>query len=609
MNLRTRLLASFSIFVLTLLALGSWSIWNLRQLGLVSQRILSENSASVTASDEMKYAAERIDSSLALLLLGRRERAQPEIEKNKRYFDRAFIRAAANITEPGEPAKIDEIRRRRDSYYRLVNEFLVGIDAGREQQSFYLDTLEPAFHELHKSCQELLQLNQDAMFRKSDLAASVARRGEILTIFIAGSLVLAGIGLAFFLAGQIVRPIHELKESAAKIAGGNLSARAVIHSRDEVGILAAEFNRMAERVEQVRRTDLGQMLIAQQTMEVALKSLIDPVVIVNETARITRLNPAAEKIFGVEENSVGRSLSDLSQDPRLAIAVDQALRSQKAVDIETVASAITLPVDGMERAYRIETTPMRNDDGHVLGAIMLLDDVTNLRQINKLKSEFIDTAASHLQAPLRDAELGIHALLSEVVGELNDNQRDFLENCRKDVEGLEKVIRDLVTLSLIESGELTPRLVPTDLAAFLKEIAEDIRPRVEAADITFDVSIDPRLPELGIDTKQIVEVIEQLSDNAVRCTPRGGEIKIRSMLREDYVEIIMSDTGCGIPEQYLPRIFDRFTRVPGTPSGETGLGLAIAKRLIEAHGGQITVSSVIDHGTSFTIILPSANPS
>ncbi|MBK9313172.1 MAG: HAMP domain-containing protein [Acidobacteria bacterium] len=606
MNLRTRLLASFSIFVLTLLALGSWSIWNLQQLGLVSQRILSENSVSVTASDEMKYAAERIDSSLAILLLGRREHALPEIEKNRRYFDRAFIRAASNITEPGEPAKIDEIRRRRDNYYRLVNEFLVEIDAGREQQSFYLDTLEPAFHELHESCQELLQLNQDAMFRKSDLAASVARSGEILTMFIAGGLVLAGIGLAFFLAGQIVRPVLELKESAAKIAGGNLSARAVIHSRDEVGILAAEFNRMAERVEQLRRTDLGQMLIARQTLEVALRSLNDPVVIVNEIARVTRLNPAAEKIFGDENRSVGRTLSELSHDSRLAIAVDQALRSQQAVAIETVASAITLSANGTERAYRIETTPMRDDDGQVLGAIMLLDDVTNLRQIDKLKSRFIDIAASHLQAPLRDAELGIHALLSEMAGELNDNQRDLLENCRKDIEELEKVIRDLLTLSRIESGELTPQLAPTDLADFLNRTAEDLRPRVEAAEISFDANIDPRLPALAIDKNQISEVIDQLADNAIRCTPRGGEIQIMSMPREDYIEIIFRDNGCGIPQEYLPVIFNRFTRVPGTPSGGTGLGLAIAKRLIEAHGGQITVSSVIDNGTTFTIILPSA---
>ncbi len=605
MNLRTKLLASFAVFILALLVLGGWSIWNLRQLGRVSQRILSENSASVTAAEEMKHSAERIDSALALSLLGRDDRARSEIDHNRLNLDQSFDRAAANITEIGESALIEDIRRERDDYYRQVNDYLAAIDAGRDQRSVYLEKLQPAFHDLLRSSQQLLQLNREAMARKSDLAASVARRGQFLTLSFAGILVLSGIGLAYFISGLIVQPILDLKESAAQIAGGNLSARARIRARDEMGILAAEFNRMAERVEQVRRSDLGQMLLARQTTEVALKSIYDPLIILDPGALVTKLNPAAERIFGAESHALGRSLADLCSDQRLAFAVNEALRSQQAITTETVASAVTLPVDGTERAFRIETTPMLNDDGRILGAIMLLDDVTHLREIDRLKSEFIDTAAARLQQPLRDAELAIHALLSEVAGELNDNQRDLLENCRSDIERLEKVIQDLLTLSRLESGEWAPHMVPTDTAAFLNKAADQLRPRIEGADLTFDVSIDPRLPVLEIDPDQIRRVIDELADNAIRCTPRGGEIRMQASIQEDAAVIRLSDSGCGIPKQELPRIFHRFTHIPDTPAGGTGLGLAITKRLIEAHGGQISVSSTVDKGTTFTIKLVS----
>lgn len=608
MNLRVKLAASFGIFIAALLLLGIWSAWNLRQLGRVSRRILAENSVSVIAAEEMNHAAEKVDSALVLLLLGQQERARSEIGKNLRVFDLAFARAAGNITEPGEAEQIERIRMLRETYGRLVNDYLGAGAGGRDRQSIYFHSLEPVFQDLHQECMKLLQLNQDAMARKSNLAASVGRRGLILTLFLAGALVLVGIGLAFFLSGRIVRPILDLKETAAKIAGGNLSTRASIISRDEVGILAAEFNRMAERVEQVRQSDLGQMLIAQQTTEVALKSLYDPVVIVDGSSRVTSLNPAAEKIFGQETNVIGRPVSEISHDARIAMAVNEALSSQQAVATESVASAITLPVNGAERAYRLQTTPMRNDEGQILGAIMLLDDVTYLREIDKLKSEFIDVAARHLQTPLRDAELAIHALLSEVAGELNDNQRDLLEASRGDCQKLEKVIHDLLTLSRIESGEMAPKPVSTDLVTFLQHLADDLKLQVEAAEIAFTARIDPSLPSLAIDAPLIREVIEQLSDNAIRCTPRGGEIQLLANIRENYVAISLTDTGCGIPLEHLPRIFNRFAHAAETPSGGTGLGLAIAKRVIEAHRGQIGVQSLVNQGTTFTITLPIAMP-
>jgi signal transduction histidine kinase len=277
------------------------------------------------------------------------------------------------------------------------------------------------------------------------------------------------------------------------------------------------------------------------------------------------------------------------------------------VALDTVASAIHLRVEGQLRAFRLQTTPMRDEEGRGLGAITLLDDVTRLQEVDRFKSEFIDTAAEHLQEPLRDAQLGLHAVLSEAAGELNDNQRNILEACRDDCANLERVMTDLLTLSRLESGECGARKEPLDGVSFFSRLAEELRLPVEAADIRFRAEIDPALPRIEMDAAQVAQVVRQLVGNAVRHTPRGGEIELRVARREEGVTVSVHDTGCGIPADYQARIFDRFVRVPGAaaePKSGTGLGLAIARRLVEAHGGRIGVQSEPDRGATFLFTLP-----
>lgn len=605
MNLRGKLLVSFSIFLISLLTLGVWSAWRLRAMGETSRLIIADNYQSVVAAQQMKESLERQDSAVLFLLFDQRDRATQQARRHRELFDDALERAARNITEEGEVEIIQAIRKGRAAYYRRLDTVLAEANAAGGAGAYFSE-LEPLFNRLRADCDRLLTLNQEAMRAKSDRAERVAERWFQFTVAIVAGLVLAGIALAFLLAGVIVRPVRSLTETASKIAGGNLSARAPITSRDEIGLLAAEFNRMAERVQQVRRSDIGQLLLEQQTTEAALNSLFDPVVVTDGEGRIRRLNPAAEKIFGRQGEVIGKTVAEIAPDSRLAVAIREAMQSQRAVATETVASAIRLPVEGSTRAFRLQTTPMRDAEGQALGAIMLMDDITRLSEVDQFKSEFITTAATHLQAPLRDAQLGIHALLSEAAGELNDNQRDLLEACRGDCFRLERVMNDLLTLSRIESGESSPALISIDAGAMLRPIAEELRLQVEAAEITFTAEVDPALPALQADPAQVAEVLRQLVGNAIRHTPRGGEIRLQAARRDEYVAVSVSDTGCGIPPEYLPRIFDRFIHVPGTANGGTGLGLAISKRLIEAQHGQISVQSEPGRGATFKFLLPVA---
>src|SRR5262249_31520209 len=251
------------------------------------------------------------------------------------------------------------------------------------------------------------------------------------------------------------------------------------------------------------------------------------------------------------------------------------LESLRPVTGEGMSQVLPLAVDGSERAFRVRTTPMRDSAKHLLGAVTLLEDITHLREIDRLKSDFIATASHELRTPLTSVQMGVYLLLEGAAGELNDKQAEGLSACREDCERLDKLMRDLLDLSRIEAGESQPKLEPLDLRALIAKEADELRPQVEAKNLSFCVSVSNNLPQVTADPSQISRVIANLVANAIRYT-RDGEISIEAAQRGRYVNVSVSDTGTGIPAEYLPHIFDKFVQVPGAATGGAGLGLAIS---------------------------------
>ncbi|HEX2443126.1 MAG TPA: ATP-binding protein, partial [Vicinamibacterales bacterium] len=377
-------------------------------------------------------------------------------------------------------------------------------------------------------------------------------------------------------------------------------------SRDELGRLADGFNRMAGNLREVRQSDLGKLLVAQQTAEAAIDSLYDPVLLTDGESRIRRLNRAAEHLFGPESANAGRRIAEVVQDSRIALAVTEVLRSRSAVAGEGSAAVVPLRVDGAERSYRIRSTPMYDSDRSLLGAVTLLEDITHLREIDRLKSEFIAAASHELRTPLTSVQLGIHLLLEGTAGELNERQLDILQMCRDDATRLEKLMRDLLDLSKIESGEAAPRFASIPAGRLVRDAIEPLRLQVEAKGLKLTIDAPPDLPSVRADRAQIERVLANLITNAARASEHRGEIAVTAEARGDHVAVTVVDHGRGIPKEYLPRIFDRFVQVPNAPPGGAGLGLAISRRIVQAHGGQIAVQSEPGRGSSFTFTLPSA---
>jgi len=614
MSLRVKLLVGYLIFIAAIVLLGGWSAWRLREMGGVSRRIISNNYDSVVAAQEMKESLERQDSAALFALLGAHDKAATQLREHRARFDANFEKAANNITEIGEAEAIESIRRDRDIYYQMFDAFMMKVNASQagnrseevSERQEYFNRLEPQFNKLRADCEHLLQLNQRAMLGKSESAAGVAQLWFYRTLLVAGVLVVAGLFLAFFLANRIVEPLRQLTATTARIAGGDLNAKVAVNSRDEVGVLAAEYNRMAERIRQLRSSDMGKLLMAQQTTEAAIDSLYDPVIVTDGEGCVTKLNPAAEEIFGSEKENAGKHVGEVARDVRIAGAVAEALQSQRPVAAEGLSSVLPLAVDGSQRAFRLRTTPMRDAEQHLVGAVTLLEDITHLREIDQLKSEFIATASHELRTPLTSVQLGVHLLLEGAAGELNEKQTEILSACRDDCARLDKLMRDLLDLSRIEAGETQPKLAPVNTSDLITEAAAELRPQVETKALVFRVDARSDLPTVTADRSQIERVLANLVQNAIRYT-KAGEISINAERRGHYVAVSVSDTGSGIPQEYLPHIFDKFVQVPGAATGGAGLGLAISRLIVESHGGQISVQSQLGRGSTFTFTLPVAD--
>jgi two-component system phosphate regulon sensor histidine kinase PhoR len=265
---------------------------------------------------------------------------------------------------------------------------------------------------------------------------------------------------------------------------------------------------------------------------------------------------------------------------------------------------LTTPV---ERALEVHALPLRLG-GEGTGVLMVLHDITELRRLERVRTEFVANLSHELRTPLTAIRGYLETLLEGGLDE-RDNARRFLEIVFRHTERLGRLLDDLMDLSNIELGKVTLEVEPTDLREALEPVLAIMRPRAEAKGITLSLDVAPDLPPVRADRDRLSQVLINLVDNAVKFTAEGGRVSVTAAALDKMVEVAVADTGAGIPSTDLPRITERFYRVDKARSrelGGTGLGLAIVKHLVQAHGGALRIESELGKGTTVRFTLPVA---
>jgi NtrC-family two-component system sensor histidine kinase KinB len=561
----------------------------------------------------MKEALERQDSAAMFYIAGHPDKARAQFAQNSERFNKEFLIAANNITEPGEAEIVADIKSRYAAYHPRLEDLLNGKFGAStaDQTSLYFGELEPSFVALKNRLDDLLHLNQSAMVGSNDRAMAESHSAErSMTALSALALIFAFI-FAWRFTKYIVKPISSLTESSRKIAEGDLDQRIDIQSNDEIGRLAEEFNRMTASLRELRQSDYGKLLMERKKSDAVIDSIYEPVIVTDAQGHTLKVNRAAEHLFKSCSNGNGGNtdnseitLSGFSAGDRIMRSVRDAVALQRPVASEDDAALVPVKIGGTELSYRLRTTPIRDAEGRLLGAVTLLEDITAMREVDRLKTEFVSVASMKLRAPLYSLSMALYALREKYADEMSEDQRELLDDARSDAEHLNELMSDLLELAEIESGSRKLNLELVRPCELVQPAVEQWRYAADFKHIKIVSTVAPDLPRIMVDRGAIKRVFDNLLSNAIRYTSHDGRITISAEEREHRIIFSVKDTGEGIPEEYLPNIFGRFIRVESTSEGGTGLGLALFKRLIEAQDGQVGVESRVGEGTSFTFSLP-----
>jgi two-component system, OmpR family, phosphate regulon sensor histidine kinase PhoR len=415
-----------------------------------------------------------------------------------------------------------------------------------------------------------------------------------------GGLVIAALAslLCLVISRRITRPIEAMRQGAARYARGDFSHRLHPPETLELAGLAGAMNQMARDLEERIRAVVRQ----RNETRAVLSSMVEGVIALDREERILHLNEAAARLLDKPTDFLqGRSIQEVMRNRDLHHLVHNTL-SEGA----NTQGDITLYQDG-DRILNIRCTLLRDPDGGSKGALLVINDVTQLRRLENMRSEFAANVSHEIKTPLTAIQGFVETLHQGAVDDPAEVDR-FLGIIQKHVRRLATIIDDLMYLSRLEQDGEARRLplANNPVAEVIRTAVGLCRTKADEKRITVELVCEEGLTA-AMDTELMEQAVVNLLDNAIKYSPAGSRIEVEARRNQQEISIHVRDQGMGIPARHLPRLFERFYRVDKARSrnmGGTGLGLAIVKHIVQAHGGRVTVESTRQRGSTFTLHLP-----
>lgn len=444
--------------------------------------------------------------------------------------------------------------------------------------------------------------------------------GVSLLVFIGGlinvTFAVISLGLSIFfgylISSDLRNSLINLRNIAAQMAKGNLDIRTKKISDDEMGEIALSLNETGERLKTFFENIQGE----KARSDVIFESIGEGMVVVDEKGILRFMNHRAKMMIGLFENILGKRFVDLIaiKDAKGAIVetskrpLVRTLTTQQKIVTSSNYENIYYYVrpDGIEVPVVITCTPLFFK-GKLAGAIALFRDVTKERDVDRMKTEFISLASHQLRTPLSAIKWFSEMLIAGDAGELNPEQKEFVQNISGSTDRMVELVNSLLNISRIESGRIIVDPQPTNLKELVESIVLELRPKIDEKNHNLIISVHEDLPIINVDPKLIRQVYLNLLTNAIKYTPKGGEITVMISKREDQIISQVSDNGYGIPEKDKAKVFTKFFRgenVIKVETDGTGLGLYLIKAIVESSKGRIWFQSLEGKGTTFWFSLP-----
>lgn len=596
--LRTRLYLGILPLLLILVGVGIYAIQVERELAGSLSRDLRNNYVAITALQQMREAAGLMNSAVLNAQLGGNVlEAQKPFGAQRSAFMRHLTDQRGSSAGSPRSKLVEEIDeafedfvKRSEAVFRFGGGGRLGEQA--RDSSAYFRVIETI---------EALTRRDSAAARETEgrvqRLATTTEQGILIAI---GAAIVLSLFVAWRLAASLLRPIKLLTASAVAVGEGDLDREVPEFSTDELGQLGKAFNTMSAKLRAYREATLAKVLRTQRTMEATLTSAPDPVFVVNRDGRHELRNPAAEVLARETDFADGQFPAALAEP------LASVLASGEHYLPTDYGRAISLRVGRDERHYLPRILAIGDKLTEFKGAAVILQDVTKFRLLDDAKTNLVGTVSHELKTPLTSLRMAVYLLLEQKLDGFTATQRELLESARDDADRLLRILDNLLDLARLEAGASLLHRAETTVGALVEEVAREARVVIEGAGQKLVVEFAPGLPEqsLSVDAARLRHVFMNLLTNAAKYSPPSGTITLAVSPEPGLVRFAVRDRGPGIAPEILPHVFDRFYRAPGQTKTGAGLGLAIAREIVVAHGGSIACTSTVGEGTEFHFVLP-----
>ncbi|HBF77323.1 MAG TPA: PAS domain-containing sensor histidine kinase, partial [Clostridiaceae bacterium] len=393
--------------------------------------------------------------------------------------------------------------------------------------------------------------------------------------------VFAGLFISWFFVNKLLKPISMLTETMKSVKEGNLDKQTPILSNDEIGDLTREFNNMTKRLKGFESSTMGKLMLEKNKSIAIVKSISDPLIVLDTNFKVILLNDACEKFFNIDEGKMlNRHFLEAIPDGDLYAYISGVVEDGKEHD----EKIISLQSGNKNYYFNIVVNVVQDEDAKMNGIVLLFQNVTQLKQLEKVKTDFISTVSHEFKTPLTSIMIAASLMTKDNVGTLNEKQSKIVSTIKEDTERLSTLITDLLELSKIQSDKSIFNMELCSIEDIILASVKTFHEQAESKKINLYYKVEDNLPKVNVDFEKITWVINNLVSNSLKHTSAGDEISISAALRNGKIYTIVKDTGIGIPEEFQEKIFDKFVQIGESDSESTGsgLGLTIAKEIIEA---------------------------
>jgi two-component system, NtrC family, sensor histidine kinase KinB len=603
MTLKKNILMGYGVVFALLSIVIIWAIVNILSLRDATDAILSENYRSILAAKNMAESLEAQESRIYMLLSD--AAAVGEMQEELRAEDLVFIqwlaRAKDNITIDGEQDLVNSIEQTYSEYRELVFSAMStqGITSPASGDVLRLSSA------VRSTCNQLYAMNEKVMYAARDRAGSVAARAVWSTSVIAAAALILALVFSLFLAERLVKPLRQFIEASRIISAGDYTVSVPVRTPDELGLLAGEFNQMVSKLQRYHELNIEQILSEKRKGEAILASIEDGMIVFDPVLAVTGINAAARTLFGLEFSDYSAlHCDDFISDKRICGIIQQAIETGKKPEVADEDRILIISKEDITRHFLFSVTSIRGKDGQISGVVLLLRDVTHLKEVERMKSEFIMAASHELRTPLTSLGMSIELIRNQIASDLAPREKELLQVACEEIDRMKNLVHELLDLSRLEAGSIELDFERVSVISLFTHVSEIFSGQLDMKKVVLSVSAPNSDIEVEVDANKITWVLSNLVSNALRYVSQGGQIVLSSWRDNLNAYFSVRDNGPGIPLEYQGKIFQKFMQVSKDKNSGSGLGLAICKEIIRAHGGAIWVDSAEGSGSTFTFMLP-----